>query len=223
MCGRFGLDADFKTIKSQFNLEELAEIEPGYNIAPSDTILAVVETAKDRRAGRLFHWGLIPFWAKEQNIGNRLINARAESVKDKPAFRHAFKKQRCLVVMSGFFEWQTRDGKKQPYYIYAEDNRLLAVAALWEAWDNPETKETLYSCCLMTTDANPFMQAIHNRMPVLINEKDYDTWLDADNDDVNTLESLLTPYLEHDLTCHKVTRKMNNVRFKSKEAIEPVE
>lgn len=221
MCGRFGLDADFKTIKSQFNLEELAEIEPGYNIAPSENILAVVETAEDTRAGRVFHWGLIPFWANDKKIGNRLINARSESVKDKPAFRHAFKNQRCLVVMSGFFEWRCVNGEKQPYYIYAADS-LLAVAALWEVWDNPETKEITYSCCLITTDASRFMRPIHNRMPVLINKSDYGAWLARDNTDTKTLKSLLKPYSGDDLICHKVTKKMNNARFKSKEAIEPV-
>lgn len=223
MCGRFSLDADYRQIKSQFKLDELADIEPHYNIAPSEDILAVLIDDDGKRVGRFFHWGLIPFWAKDKKIGNRMINARAEGIKDKAAFRHAFKSQRCLVVMSGFFEWkESGEGRKQPYYIHQDNDLLLGVAGIWERWEDEKNRETIRSCSIITTEANDFMQSLHKRMPVILTQGVYDQWLNPDNQKLSELEDLMQPYPDNDLACHKVTLKMNNARFKSEESIEPV-
>ena len=142
---------------------------------------------------------------------------------NKPAFRHAFKSQRCLVVMSGFFEWkESGEGRKQPYYIHQDNDLLLGVAGIWERWEDEENHEVVQSCSIITTEANAFMQSLHKRMPVILTQGVYDQWLNPDNQKVSELENLLQPYPDNDLECCKVTLKMNNERFKSKESIEPV-
>jgi len=222
MCGRFALYADSNTIKSQLKLDELVEIEPRYNIAPSEDIVAIIDD-ESKRCARYFHWGLIPFWAKDKKVGNRMINARAETITEKPAFRSAFKKQRCLVLMSGFFEWKEIKGSKQPYFIQQKNNSLLTVAGIWERWEDKQNNETLYSCSLITTDANPFMQNIHDRMPVIIKPEQYDEWLNQSNQNTSELQKLLHSYSRDDLKAHQVTASMSNARFKGKEAVQSVE
>lgn len=222
MCGRFALYADPNLIKSKLNLDEPVDVEPRYNIAPSENICVIVDD-ENKRVARYFHWGLIPFWAKDKKIGYSMINARAETISDKPAFRHAFKKQRCLIVMSGFFEWREIDGRKQPYYIYPDDKTIMICAGIWEQWEDKKNNETINSCAIITTNANEFMQPIHNRMPVILSPDNYDDWLKTDNQDTFELTKLLQPYPKDDLNCHKVTASMSNARYKKKEAVLPLE
>lgn len=221
MCGRFGLDAPTSKIKAQFHLDALDEIEPRYNIPPSSDVLCVSHISGEEINHAFWaRWGLIPFWANDKKIGNSLANARAETVAQKPAFRESFKKRRCVMVMSGFFEWQ-RVVSLQPYYFKLKDNQLLAVAALWDNWVGKEG-ETIASCALITTNANRLMEPIHNRMPVLLDEKGVSVWLDNSVHDNSLLQALLKPYAGDDLMCYPVTTKMNNTRFIGREAIKPL-
>ncbi|MBA2655422.1 MAG: SOS response-associated peptidase [Tatlockia sp.] len=176
MCGRFALIPDDEIIKTQFAVSEVPPLEPQYNIAPSLTVLAIVKVEHHNHAV-LFRWGLIPYWAKDKKIGNSLTNARAETVMEKPAFRKAFQSRRCLMVMSGFFEWQEQGAVKQPYYNKHKNNKLMAIAGLWESWQSANGDEVIQSCCLITTKANELLDPIHHRMPVVLNKDAQALWL----------------------------------------------
>jgi len=221
MCGRFALDANVKTVKAQFHIDEMMDIEPRFNIAPTEEVLTLFHAGENHLKPVMLYWGLIPFWAKDKTIGQRLINARAETVSQKPAYRAAFKKRRCLVIMSGFFEWRREGERKQPFYFFQKEEQLLAVAAIWEHWQDNNSGESIHSCCLITTNANELMKPIHNRMPVILDEQTQSLWLDKEPDR-RQLQSILRPYPHQDLACYPVTPKMNNARFKDKQAIEPI-
>lgn len=207
-------------IKAQFSLEDLPDMSPRYNIAPSQEIVLVLQTADGCNHGQLFTWGLVPFFAKDKKITPPLINARAETIAVKPAFRSAFKDKRGLVIMNGFYEWHVTSGKKQPFYISQKQKKLLAVAAIWENWISPEN-EVVHSCCLITSSANSVLEQVHTRMPVILNEEQQKIWLDNTHFDKEQLISLLNPYSNTDLTLYPVTPKMNNWRFTNIEAIQP--
>jgi len=176
MCGRYNLIASEQEIVEHFQLPGLPEYEPGYNITPSQPILNVVQLADGSRKGAYLQWGLLPSWCKDPRIASHMINARRETLAQKPAFRSALKKRRCLIPATGFYEWQQTPTGKQPYHIHRPDNSLFAFAGLWEHWEN-ET-ESIYSCSIVTTAANPLMQPVHARMPVIVAPQNYPHWLD---------------------------------------------
>lgn len=222
MCGRFTLLADAELIAEQFELPQVPELAPRYNIAPTQPVAAVrLKPGNGTRELTHLHWGLIPFWSKDPKIGNRMINARSETVAEKPAFRAAFKYRRCLVPISGFYEWQKVDGGKQPYYIHHVDNHPLAVAGLWEHWQDPNGSE-IESCTLLTTRPNDLMEPLHNRMPVLVAEEDYDEWLDPGDGRLDMLHHLLRPYDGIDLKATPVSTIVNNPRNDVPECIVPI-
>lgn len=220
MCGRFALYMDAKTIKHTFDLEVSPDMSKRYNIAPSQEILCISDHNGHREA-EYKHWGLIPFWADDKTISRHLVNARAETVATKPAFRHAFKTHRALVVMSGFYEWMREDGKKQPFYFKHADDTPLAVAALCETWQDKTNNDIIESCCLITTEANDKMRPIHDRMPVILNQTQFDVWLNHDEFHKDELTQLLRPCSNKTLITYPVSSQMNNARFEEKEAIEP--
>lgn len=223
MCGRFTMRSSKKMITETFRVPEVPELPLRYNVAPTQMVAAIRCLPGDGcRHFALLRWGLIPSWADDAKIGNRLINARADTVASKPAFRSAFKQRRCLVVADGFYEWHACDGKKQPYLIHRQDNRPFAFAGLWEHWRNPEGKE-IESCTLITTDANDLMRPIHDRMPVILREEDYDLWLDPTVKDGEQLQSLLHPYLAVDLTATPVSTRVNNPRNDTPDCAAPME
>jgi putative SOS response-associated peptidase YedK len=160
----------------------------------------------DKRKLEILHWGLIPSWARDPAIGNKMINARAETVPKKPSFRSAFKKRRCLVLADGFYEWQKTDDGKQPYHIKMQDDSPFAFAGLWETWKNGEE---IRSCTIITTDANDLMSEIHHRMPVILHPEDYAMWLDPDFDEKEPLTSLLKPYPADTMEAYAVSRRVN--------------
>lgn len=205
----------------QFALEAGPEWAPRYNIAPTQQV-PVVRVAPDsgEREMTLLRWGLIPSWAKDASIGNRLINARAETVASKPAFRAAFKRRRCLVPADGYYEWQKVGSKKQPYLIQRQDGAPFAFAGLWESWhaDRPDAVETF---TIITTDANEATTAIHDRMPVILDEEDYAMWLDPEFEGREALESLLRPYPGEALQLTPVSTYVNNPRHEDPRCIEP--
>jgi len=187
MCGRFNLTATPETIAEHFQLQRQPRYQPSYNITPAQKILSIVELDdKSLKAVNLF-WGLVPSWAKNTKNSHHMINARAETVREKPSFRAAFHKRRCLILANGFYEWQQLEDHKQAFHIHRLDNHVFAFAGLWEHWQHDQ--ETLYSCSIITTQATDIMQPIHERMPVIITTDHYSHWLDkaANTDDVFAL------------------------------------
>jgi putative SOS response-associated peptidase YedK len=223
MCGRYALDATAEDLIEGFKLlRKLEWTKPRYNIAPTQQVLGLRfdEEATPREPVRL-KWGLIPSWAKDAKIGNSLINARGDTVATKPSFRAAFKKRRCLIPATGFYEWLRIDPKnKQPFLIAPADGRLMAFAGLWEYWDKGD--EPIESCTIITTDANEPMTAVHDRMPVILDPDDYDRWLDPASDPA-ALQELLRPAPDDFLTFTKVSTVVNNARNERPECVVPLE
>lgn len=197
MCGRFAQTHSGKDVAQAFQLAVTPELSPRYNIAPSQSVSVIVQS---RRSGDRQHhakqWGLVPGWSQDLRIGSKLINARAETVAEKPAFRQAFQRRRCLIVADGFYEWQkaAQGQTKQPYLIQLRERSLFAFAGLWERWRSPETDETRFSCTILTTAANAIMTPIHHRMPVILSPSNYDDWLDPTHYNRGELEACLQPY-----------------------------
>lgn len=222
MCGRFVLTSNPSAIQTAFHLASVpAEMPARYNIAPTQPVAVI--TNDDPTALEFFRWGLIPSWSKDMSIASKLINARSESVDEKPSFRTAFKKRRCLIVTDGFYEWQEREGQKTktPMFIHMQDNEPFAFAGLWEIWHNPAAGgEEIRTCTIITTDANPFMSKIHHRMPVILAPDDYATWLEADKPEV--LKALLKPFEQEQMAAHPVSLRVNKVANDAPDLIQPV-
>jgi putative SOS response-associated peptidase YedK len=177
VCGRFTLTSSPEELARRFGLDDTAELAPRYNIAPGQDVLAVRVDTDGRRRADALRWGLVPPWAPDPSVGNRMINARVETAATRPAFRDALRERRCLVPADGFYEWADRGGFKQPYYIRASDGALFAFAGLWERWTNPDGV-LLESCTLLTTDAAQGLRDLHHRMPVMLAPDAYAGWLD---------------------------------------------
>ncbi len=221
MCGRFVSHSSLSLIEKTFNVDSVAcEVSPSYNIAPTQTVPVIVRNHQTRLD--TFHWGLVPFWAKDLNIGSRLINARVETVAQKPSFRNAFKKRRCLMVADGFYEWKGPKGQKQPWYLTLPAGEPFAFAGLWERWTGDPQGDYL-SCVIITTAASKSVRDIHDRMPVILNAETYDAWLDIENQDAAKLNSILKEGLIRDLICYPVSKRVNNVRNNDTECIKPQE
>jgi putative SOS response-associated peptidase YedK len=223
MCGRFVLMTLGRDLAKQFGLEEEPDLRPRYNIAPTQMV-AVIRIDRDTLQRRLVlvKWGLIPFWAKDTTIGHKLINARAETAAEKPAFRAAFKSRRCLVPADGYYEWKKRkEGQKQPYLARNADGTPFAFAGLWEKWQAPED-QILESCTILTTDANDLTQSIHDRMPVILQPKDYDLWLDPEVKGPDLLKPLLQPYPSKEMTVMPVNPKVNKATYDAPDCVETV-
>ncbi len=222
MCGRFSLGTPAAKLAELFQLDEVPPWTPRYNIAPTQEVLAVVRPQDaPTRSPRLLRWGLIPPWADDPRIGNRLINARAETVATKPAFRRAFKERRCLLLVNGFFEWQRQARRKQPFYICIRDGRPFAFAGLWEHWQGSEGT-TVQSCTILTTTSNELVGGIHHRMPVILSPTDYDRWLDPGIQDPEALQPLLRPYPADEMTAYPVSTRVNNPANDSPDCVEPL-
>ncbi len=220
MCGRFTLRTPAHRLAEAFGVDALPNLAPRYNIAPTQDVVAIRHTEAGRGLAML-RWGLIPGWAKDPAIGSRMINARAETVAEKPSFRAAFRQRRCLVAADGFYEWQkAAEGPKQPYYIRLESDAPFAIAGLWERWRDP-AGETVESCTLITTEANPALAPIHHRMPVIVSPADYDAWLDPRPASADALHDLLRPYLGAEMAAIPIGRHVNNVRNDDPGCIEP--
>jgi len=220
MCGRYALHSLPEVLALQFGLRERPTFEVRYNIAPTSNVLVIEADRDGHPVATTMRWGLIPSWAKDASIGNKLANARAETVAEKPAFRSAFRRRRCLIPASGFYEWKPVVGRKQPYYIRPADDGLFALAGLYEAWSSPEG--LLHTCTVLTTDANALMQAIHNRMPVIVAPADYRRWLDPGNTTAAGLSELLVPFPPEHMLVYPVNSRVNNARNEDPGLIERV-
>lgn len=212
MCGRYAQFTTPETIAALFGATlDIADVTPRYNAAPMQWLPVIRQRPSGERVVQRSRWGLLPSWAKDASIANRLINARAETLAEKPAFRSALRKRRCIVPADGFYEWAKRSDGKQPYYIHASDGSSLAFAGLWERWIRPGDGEIIDSFTIITTTANERIQSLHDRMPVILSPETVVRWLDPESDSA-TLSDLLGPCPDAWLAFHPVTRAVGNVR-----------
>ncbi len=219
MCGRFTLTADLSTLQESFPFVEMPEgMQPRFNVAPSQPVAVVPNDGRNRLD--FFVWGLIPSWAKDPAIGNRLINARAETLQEKPSFRTAFRRRRCLVLADGFYEWKQAEKGKTPMYIRLASGKPFAFAGLWESWDAPDGSNVL-SCTIITTEPNDLMATIHNRMPVILPEQAYPIWLESGEADTKKLTGLLKPYPAGEMQAYPVSPLVNSPQNDVPELIRP--
>lgn len=221
MCGRFVLTADGTAIQIAFDLATTPEnVTPRFNIAPTQPVAVITNENPHELTYHL--WGLIPSWSKDPKMGSSLINARSETVDEKPSFRSAFKRRRCLIPTDGFFEWQKHEGGgKTPMFIHLKGRPVFAFAGLWEVWRSPDGDE-LRTCSIITTEANRFVAPIHNRMPVILSPADYRTWLAAGEQPPAMLKGLLKPYDPDAMAAYAVSKVVNKATFDTPECIEPV-
>ena len=205
-------EIDPTVLTAAFDLDGVPDLSPRYNIAPTQPVATVVRDAESgRNRLAIMRWGLIPSWAKDPTIGSKLINARGESVAEKPSFRAALRARRCLIVADGFYEWQAQDdGPKQPLFITLQDRQPFGLAGLWERWTEPESGETVTTCTIITTAPNALMATIHNRMPVILPREAYAAWLDPAQTDSQRVVPLLKPYPADLMTAWPVSRKVNS-------------
>ncbi|MCM3716067.1 SOS response-associated peptidase [Alkalihalobacillus oceani] len=220
MCGRFTLTATKGTLQEQFSLP-FPEFTPNYNVAPSQQILAIVSGGNEKKAGFL-HWGLVPSWAKDKKIGYKMINARSETLDEKPAFKRLLSRRRCLIPADGFYEWKREDdGKtKQPFRITIGNGQLFTFAGLWDKWRTEE--EEYFSCTIITTKPNQLMESIHDRMPVILEGDDQDIWLNKDIEDKHILKNILNPYDANNMSAYPVSTLVNNPRNNNEACIDPL-
>ncbi|MEM9555691.1 MAG: SOS response-associated peptidase [Acidobacteriota bacterium] len=230
MCGRYTLTdpGDLLDVLEVETDDDTPELGARYNIAPTQGVAAVRRIESDdadldgTRTLRLLHWGLVPFWAKDRAIGNRMINARAETAASKPAFRAAFKRRRCLLLADGFYEWVAQEsGPKQPYHIHLPERQPFTFAGLWERWDKDPDVGTIDSCTILTCDASEAMEPYHHRMPVFLEGDARDAWLDPETSP-DALQELLRPYAGT-LEFTPVSRMVNNPRNEAPGCVEPIE
>lgn len=241
MCGRYTLTDPGAELLRHFHLPGLPDgYRPRFNIAPTQPVTAIIADEDGRRAGAL-RWGLIPSWAKDPAIGNRMINARGETVAEKPSFRTALRRRRCLIPADGFYEWHQREDRKQPVRFVAADNGVFAFAGLWESWRPPGPRDSryaerdtdpgadeqtdpvdvIYTCTIITTDANEFVRPVHHRMPVIIAPTDYDLWLDREVQDPEAVLPLLRSAPEDALHMYDVSTLVNSPRNEAPDCIAP--
>lgn len=214
MCGRFAFYSPSEATAALFGASGSVAADPRYNIAPTQDVAAVRNAGDGTRELTLLRWGLVPFWARDPSIGNRMINARAETVAEKPAFRAAYRHRRSIVLADGFYEWHREGSVKTPYYISAADGQPFAFAALWETWQSKETGESIQSTALITAGADEFMASLHHRMPVVLVPDTADRWLDGADD---AIEYALTHGPE--LQAWPVDRRVNNARNEGEDLI----
>jgi len=222
MCGRFVQYSNPEIYASHFDLDVICRATPRYNVAPTQPVLAIRSTDEGRRELVFLRWGLVPSWSKGPDSRYRMINARAETVNSKPAYRNAFKRRRCLIPAEGFYEWKAGKGGKTPFLIRRKGGEPFAIAGLWERWHAPEV-DTIESCTIVVTDANDLVRDIHDRMPVILERENYASWLDPGNQDANGLLAMLTPTDAAPWTMHPVSRQVNSPRNDSPYLLEPVD
>lgn len=223
MCGRFTLSSDTETLTQTFLDFEMPEaMTPRYNISPTQDVAVIPNT---EHKVECFHWGLIPAWAKDPKIGNRMINARSETLAEKPSFRTAYKHRRCLILADGYYEWQKVPGArlKQPVYIRLKSQKPFALAGLWEVWQADRMDEPIRSCTIITCEPNALLETIHHRMPVILPPDSYVQWLSPEEKSGDALQPLLIPYPSEEMEAYPVSRFVNRPANNSPACIAPVQ
>lgn len=214
MCGRFAFYSPSEATAALFGVDGALAVEPRYNIAPTQFVAAIRNNETQARELVMLRWGLVPFWARDPAIGNRMINARAETVAEKPSYRQAFKHRRCIVLADGFYEWHREGDIKTPYFISLASGEPFALAGLWESWKDRESNESLQTTTLITTAANDFMKPLHHRMPVILQPETADEWLSGRNECLQG-EAERAPALH----AWPVSRRVNNARNQGEDLI----
>lgn len=223
MCGRYTNKAKKEEIEQEFavNINQGVIFEPRYNIAPSQFVPVILEEKGNRIINQL-KWGLIPSWAKDDSFAAKMINARAETLAEKPSFKNAFKSRRCIISASGFYEWEKTKTGKQPHYFFLKDKNIFGFAGLYEEWLDKSTGELIETCTIITTEANKVLEPIHERMPVILHSKDYNQWLDEKEKDPGKLQNLLVPYSTEEMDSYLVSKAVNYTQSDSEELIKPL-
>ena len=218
MCGRFTLTSNLDDLQKRFRFDAGdLKFQPRYNIAPTQEVLAV--TNDGRRRAEEMRWGLVPFWAKDLSVGNRMINARSETLATKSAFRAAYRKRRCLILADGFFEWKKEGARKIPMYFFLRSREPLTFAGLWELWKAP-SGDTVRSCTIITTEPNALIEPIHNRMPAILLGESVALWLDPLTEDPNLLQHLLAPFPAESMESYPVSALVNSPKNQGPECIQ---
>ncbi|GGG13944.1 putative SOS response-associated peptidase YoqW [Paenibacillus albidus] len=222
MCGRFTITVTLEELMTRYLIDDskIQHLSPNYNVAPMHNIPAVIGSDSGNRLGEL-RWGLVPVWAKDNKIGNKMINARSETVAEKPAFKRLLKSRRCIIPADGFYEWKKEGSSKQPMRILLSDGGIFSFAGLYDTWEDPEGNK-LSTCTIITTEPNSLMADIHNRMPVILRPEDEADWLGRDNDDVQSLLGLLKPYQSSKMRAYPVDPSVGNVRNNSVDLIQEI-
>ena len=222
MCARYSIGFTEKQVRDLFNLDPEEPVEARYNVAPTQDVPAVVERKDDgKRHLEQFRWGLVPYWSDDLRIGTKLINARAETIFEKPAFRDAARKRRCLIPAAGFYEWRTEHGKKQPYFFRLKNGELMAFAGLWES-KRIETGK-LRTCSIVTTSPNEAVLPFHDRMPAVVRAEDFERWLDPAVEDPRELLAILVPFPASEMEAYPVSPEVNKVATEGPECVEPLQ
>lgn len=220
MCGRYTLLADELEILQEFGLEkEIDSYQPSFNIAPGQNVLAIIHDGKEKRAGYL-RWGLVPSWAKDEKIGYKMINARSETAHEKPSFKNLMAKKRCLIIADSFYEWRKTDKEKQPKRIQTADRKLFAFAGLWDKW--VQADKELFTCTMLTKDANDFMQDIHHRMPIILPKDKEDEWIKPVKQQPNEAWQFLQTVGDDKLTAYNVKSYVNAAKNNDALCIQPI-
>lgn len=222
MCGRYSLTVTPDELYRLFGIDDKLNLQPRFNVAPTQAAPVVRKTGGKKNMDML-RWGLIPPWSKDASIASKLINARGETVAEKPSFRSAYESRRCLVPVDGFYEWRTEGGKKQPFRIGFREGKPFAFAGLWESWTVPEglkdTGDTVETFTIVTTNANPKLVPIHHRMPVIVDPTDYELWLEGGSDEAN---AVIKPFSQDDMAFYRVSTRVNNARNDDEACVEPL-
>jgi putative SOS response-associated peptidase YedK len=216
MCGRYTLTVNIKTVAEAFGVPPALDTAPRYNVAPTQDVVSIMRNGSAHLAW--LHWGLIPSWAKDESVGSKMINARAETLAEKPSFRGLLRSKRCLVIADGFYEWKQEHGGKSPWYITLKDREPFAFAGLWDHWKAPDGQQIL-SCTIITTPPNDIVAPIHNRMPAILQPGTRDLWLNPDLRDEHELTKLLAPYPADQMTVRPVSRLVNDPKRDSAELL----
>lgn len=219
MCGRYTLRTDADVLSAEFHLTRVPPMTPRYNVAPTQPVAVITADAPDTL--QTFRWGLVPFWAKDLSIGSRMINARAESAHEKPAFRRALEKRRCLVLADGYYEWKKEGRRKVPHLIHRRGDRPFAFAGLWESWRPSSDAEPIRTCTFLTTDPSAAVAGLHDRMPVMLTGEAARSWLRPGPLDEGTREALLRPYAGEDLQAYAVSTLVNTATNESAACVLP--
>jgi putative SOS response-associated peptidase YedK len=221
MCGRFTLRSPMQILVRQFRLDVATPLRPRYNIAPTQDVAVVRATEAGQRELVMMRWGLVPSWADDLAIGNRMINARGETLAEKPSFRSAFKKRRCLVLADGYYEWKQVTKPKQPYLFHFEDDRPFALAGLWESWS--KSGSPIETCTIITTSPSPLSAAIHDRMPVILDDAAIDRWLDPQITDAAEITQLIRPFEDPAFVIDPVSTLVNSPTHEDPRCVEPTQ
>ena len=221
MCGRFTLQIHPELLAEIFGLQELPIFPARYNIAPTQQIPVIRQDAEGHNRLDFLRWGLIPTWAKDLSVGSHMINARAESITEKPAFRHAIRYRRCIIPASGFFEWRHEDKKAIPLYVRMKDGAPMCFAGIWEQWKSPE-EEIVESCAMLTTSSNRLIEPLHDRMPVILHPDNYDLWLNRNMHDPEQLKHLYQPYPADSMEMYPVSPLVNSPHNDLPDLISPL-